>query len=106
MSTCLVEVFRKFSYFMNIFLFLKFKIYLFEVLKNIFKSSKYVFLSSLGAKSCLGIFLEYLQPSRYFRILKTISAFLKMIFNFKNRIIMKNKIYSKPSNPYMDGIHS
>jgi hypothetical protein len=43
MSICHVEVFHKFSYFLNIFLFLKFKIYLLEVLKNIFKNSKYVF---------------------------------------------------------------
>jgi hypothetical protein len=43
MSICLVEVTRKFLYFSDFFYFLKFKIYLFEILKNIFKSSKYVF---------------------------------------------------------------
>jgi hypothetical protein len=43
MSICLVEVSRKFSYFSNFFYFSKFKIFLFEVIKNIFKSPKYVF---------------------------------------------------------------
>jgi hypothetical protein len=43
-----LEVSRKFFIF---FYFLKFKIYLFQVLKNLFKSFKFIFLSSLGAKS-------------------------------------------------------
>jgi hypothetical protein len=34
---------RKISYFWNIFYFPKTKIYLFEVLKNIFRNPKYVF---------------------------------------------------------------
>jgi hypothetical protein len=34
-----------------------------------------------------------LEPSRYFLDIKNdFSLFLKKIFNFKNRIIMKNKI--------------
>jgi hypothetical protein len=59
----LVEVSGKFSYFLIFFYFLKFKIYLFEVLQNIFKSSKYVFLSSL-VPNRLGILLEFWEPSR------------------------------------------
>jgi hypothetical protein len=83
MLICLVEVSGKFSYFLNIFLFPKFKIYLFEVHKNIFKSSKYI-LSSFGAKSCLGIFLEFLEPSRYFLDIKNdFSLFSEITFNFK-----------------------
>jgi hypothetical protein len=38
-----IDAFGKFSYFRNIFLFLETKIYLFKVLKNVFKNSKYVF---------------------------------------------------------------
>jgi hypothetical protein len=41
------------------FYFLKLKIYLFEVLKT-FSKVLNMFLSSLGAKSCLEIFLDFL----------------------------------------------
>jgi hypothetical protein len=52
----ILEVSGKFSFFSEYFFyFLKTKIYLFEVLKYILKSFRYVFLISLGAKSCLGI---------------------------------------------------
>jgi hypothetical protein len=75
MSICLVEVARIFLYFFEYFcIFLKFKIYLFEVLNFFFKSSKYVVLSLLGAKSCLEIFLEFLEPSRYFSDIKNDSS--------------------------------
>jgi hypothetical protein len=48
-----------------------------------------------------------LEPSRYFSDIKNdFSLFLKMNFNVKNRIIMKNKISSNPSNIYMAGIFS
>jgi hypothetical protein len=62
-------------------------------------------LSSLGAKSCLGSFLEFLESSRYFSDIKKriFQPFLKMNFNFKNRIITKNKISSNPSNIYIYG---
>jgi hypothetical protein len=72
----LVEVFGKFSYFRVFFYFSKTKIYLFEVLQNIFKSSKYVF-------SSLGIFLEILEPSRYFWTLNTISTFSRIVLILK-----------------------
>ena len=64
-------------------------------------------MSLLDAKSCLEIFLQFLEPSRYFSNIKNdFSLFLKMIFNFKNRIIMKNKRSSNSSNIYMAGILS
>jgi hypothetical protein len=43
MSICLVEVTRSFWYFLNIFLFFEIQNLLFDVHKNILKSSKYVF---------------------------------------------------------------
>jgi hypothetical protein len=58
-------------------------------------------LSLLNAKSCLESFLQFLEPSRYFSDIKNdFSLFLKIIFNFKNRISTKNKIFSNPSNIY------
>jgi hypothetical protein len=73
-----IEAFDKFSYFRNNFLFSKTKFYLFEVLKNIFKALN-MFLSPLGAKSCLVIFLEFLEPSRYFSDVKyDFSIFLEL----------------------------
>jgi hypothetical protein len=69
---------------------LKFKIYLFEVLKNFLKDLN-MLLRSLGAKLCLGIFLEFSEPSKYFS---------RIVFNFKNGMITKNKISSNSSNIY------
>jgi hypothetical protein len=61
-----------------------------------------MFFEFIGAKSCLGIFLYFLEPSRYFSDIKNnFSLFLKMIFNFKNMIITKNKRSSNPSNIYI-----
>jgi hypothetical protein len=70
MSICLLEVSRKFSYFSEYF--------------SIFRNSKSIYmgylktfskvlnmcLSSLCAKSCVEIFLEFLEPSRYFSDIK------------------------------------
>jgi hypothetical protein len=80
-NKCLKHVnihYRSFREIFIFFYFLRTKIYLFEVLKNIFKSSK-MFLSSLGAKSFLGFFLEFLEHSRYFSDIKyDYSLFLEL----------------------------
>jgi hypothetical protein len=98
MSICLVQVSRKFSFF--------------------FRDSKYIYLRYLKTFSkILNMFFEFigcqimsmnfpkfLEPSRYFLDIKNdFNLFLKMIFNFKNRIITKNKISSNPSNIYLHG---
>ena len=59
-----------------------------------------MFLSSLGAKSCLGSFLEFLEPSGYFSNIKNDLSLFWNYFNFKNGFITKNKISSNPSNIY------
>jgi hypothetical protein len=82
------------------FYFLRTKIYLFEVLKNIFKSSKYVF-EFIGCQIISRNFPRILEPSRYFRTLNTISAFSWNYFNFKKWFTTKNKISSNPSNIYI-----
>jgi hypothetical protein len=70
MSICLVEVSRKFSYFSgNFSSFQNSKSMYLRSLKH-FKKFLICFLSSVGAKSCLGIFLEFLEPSRYFSVIK------------------------------------
>jgi hypothetical protein len=65
MLTYLVEAFGKFSYFGIFFYFLETKIYLFEVLKNIFKSSKYIF-EFIGCQIVSRNILAFLEPSEYF----------------------------------------
>jgi hypothetical protein len=59
-----------------------------------------MFFRSLGSKSCLEIFLEFLEPLRYFLDIKNDFILLWNYFNLKNGIIMKNKISSNPSNIY------
>jgi hypothetical protein len=64
MLICLVEVSCKFSYFSEyFFIFQNSKSIYLRYLKTISKVLN-TFLSSLGAKSCVGIFLEFLGPSR------------------------------------------
>jgi hypothetical protein len=58
----LIEALGKFSYFRNSFLFPETKIYLFEVLKMVLETL-ICFLSSLGAKTFLEVFLEFLEAS-------------------------------------------
>jgi hypothetical protein len=61
-------------------------------------------LSLLGAKICLEILLEFLEPSRYFSSIKyDYSVFFRNYFNPKNWFISKNKISLNPSNIYMAG---
>jgi hypothetical protein len=69
MSICLIEVAHKFSYFLNIFYFSNSKSIYLRYIK-IFSKVLNMFLSSLGAKSCLKIFLELFEPSRYFSDIK------------------------------------
>jgi hypothetical protein len=59
-----------------------------------------IFLSPLGAKSCVGIFLEFLEPLRYFSGIKNdFNLFLELslILKWDN---YENKIFSNPSNIY------
>jgi hypothetical protein len=56
---------RFFIFFGVFFYFPKTKIYLFEVLK-MFLETLICFLSSLGAKTFLGMFLEFLEASIIF----------------------------------------
>jgi hypothetical protein len=63
MSICLVEVSRKFSYFSEYFsIYRNSKSIYLRYLKTFSKVIN-MFLSLLGAKSCLGIFLEFLERS-------------------------------------------
>jgi hypothetical protein len=59
-----------------------------------------MFLSSLGTKSCLEIFLELLEPSRYFSDIQKDFSFFGIILILKMGLLQKNKISSNPSNIY------
>jgi hypothetical protein len=60
-----IEALGRFSYFGIFVYFPKTKIYLFKVLKNVFRKSV-CFMSSLSVKTFLGIFLEFLETSIIF----------------------------------------
>jgi hypothetical protein len=71
----LAEDFGKFSYFSKCFsIFWKPNSVYLSWLKT-FSKALNMFLSLLGAKACLEIFLEFLETSRYFRTLNMISVF-------------------------------
>jgi hypothetical protein len=99
MLICLVDFFGKFSYFLEYFLFSEIQNYLGYL--KIFSKVLNMFFRSLDATSCLGSFLDFFEPSRYFRTLKRFQLFSGINFNFKNGIITKNKISSHPSNIYI-----
>jgi hypothetical protein len=101
MLICLVDFFGKFSYFLEYFLFSEIQNYLGYL--KIFSKVLNMFFRSLDATSCLGSFLDFFEPSRYFRTLKRFQLFSGINFNFKNGIITKNKISSHPSNIYIYG---
>jgi hypothetical protein len=56
----------------------------------------------MGAKSCLGIFLEYLEPSRYFSDIKNDFSLFFNYFNFKNGFFWKIN-YLQTIATYMAG---
>jgi hypothetical protein len=99
----LVKVSVKFSYFSEYFsIFREPKSIYLRYLK-IFSKALNTFLSSLGAKSFLVIFLDFLEPSRYFLDIKyDFSHFLELLI-LKMNLLQKNKISLNPRNIYMDG---
>jgi hypothetical protein len=61
-----ISAWQIFIFFGIFFYFPETKIYLFEELKIVFRNSNYIFLSSLGGKTFIGMFLEFLEVSIIF----------------------------------------
>jgi hypothetical protein len=78
------------------------KTYLFEVLKNNFKSSKYVF-EFIGCQIMPRNFSRNFGAFIFLDIKNDFSLFSGIIYFLKNRLLQKNKISSNPSNIYMVG---
>jgi hypothetical protein len=101
MPICLVEVARKFSYFLKYFsIFQNSKSIYLRYLKTFSKVIN-MFFEFIGCQIMSRNFLEFFEPLRYFSDNENdFSLFWKWFFNFKNRIITKNKRSSNPSNIY------